>query len=865
MTNPITGDYDAVLQVSGQTLNRLVASLHQNAWAKPKLPSFPHSITLRIGDGPSIEGVRGWIDAQTSTPRVELIHGVSDRFNFQVDIRARFTADPSSTPIPEFIHGTVFAQYQIHDIDPRCHGWENRSKDYVWFRVVRDSVVFKGTAESDSNPFIIVTGIVDEAAINNRISRLIAFLLATRFEATPHRVSQRFRPSNMRSLSAPIGGSAIAIPIILSGAPAGSITSLDNLFLDGHDFAIALHVDVLMGIVQPMLIEIRALAPTYTTVFTSFIGTTTTIHSTARVTGATAKWEANGGDHAILRLHADGVVDSDSSLAPDISFSVDQAIWVQFDPDGEALVPTALEPAISVHAHGLLATQSLTDKVAAAIKAAVKARTQGLGPISVSGRAELVAQLTTLDDRAGAAFQDAVFTIYGVVMRGRIWVAPRLAPVVKFHMMGKRDGFSAYEAWAPGGRIDTIHWSWAVDNGTPNQDSTRSDRFVLERPKARRSKWGGSFLTGTQQLPGLDTAGIVCLTLTGVQLNPVTGHDEPFVTRRQCTRYGFFIGLGGYTDVGKLVHKLWPVGEKPGGPPPVEAGVIEIAGHSVDFSVSANTLIVNFGESFDADAGEALEQGIAACLREDAGLTIIALFREGILTRGQQILARIEELSMRVGVHAQAIEDVGGAWCARLAFAPDRLGFRLLTPGGGMTWMHDGKLEGDAIAQVLNVHLRKSPVSRAVIVKPAIERGQLVVGSTFRPDFNLEADSNCPSQPLGRLDSGAVVAFIDHNSESSKAQLRAILHHQRQKGDDAPVLIAVVDADTEAAAAIMRSNPDFVALSDSSGALAQRFGIRVRPTTMVIDGEGSVVGLAQGFEGMSNEETTRLKGNGVST
>jgi hypothetical protein len=860
--NPMTGDYDAVLQVSGQTLNRLVASLHQNAWVKPKLPSFPHSVTLRIGDGLNFEGVRGWIDAQAGAPRVELIHGVSDRFNLEVNIRARFTADPGSTPIPEFMHGVIRAQYRIHDIDPSCPGWENRSKDYVWFRVVQDSVVFVGTAEDDVNPLIIVTGIVDEAAINDRITRLIAFLLTARFEATPHRVSQRFRPSNMRSLSAPIGGSAIAVPINLSGAPIGSITSLENLFLDGHDFAIALRVEVLMGIVEPMLVEIRSLSPTYTTVFTSFIGTTTTIHSTARVTGATAAWEASGGDHAILRLHADGVVDSDSSLAPDISFSVDQAIWVYFDPDGEALVPTALDPAVNVHAHGLLATQSLTDKVAAAIKSAVKVRTQGLAPISVSGRAELVTQLATLDDRAGASFENAVFTVYGVVMRGRIWAAPRAAPVVKFHMTGKRDGFSAYEAWAPGGRVDTLHWSWAVDNGTPNRDSTRSDRFVLKRPKAPRSKWGGSLLTGTELLPGLDTAGIVCLTLTGVQVNPVTGQDEPFTTRRQCTRYGLFIGLAGYTNVGKLVHKLWPVAEKPGPPQPVDIGLIEIAGHPVDFSVAANTLIVHFGDSFDADAGEALERGIAACRREDAGLAIIALFREGVLTRGRQILARVEELSMHMGVPAQAIEDIKGAWSARLAIAPDRLGFRLITPGGGITWMHDGKLEGDALARVLDVHLRKSPIARPVAVTPAIERGQLIVGSGLRPDLTVIAESKCPSQPFGRLEAGAVVTFIQPDSESSKAQLTTIISQQRQKGDDAPVVIAIVDGNAEAAAAVMRSNPGLVALSDSSGNLAQRFGIRVRPTTMVVDGEGSVAGFAQGFDGMSDDETSRPKGRG---
>ena len=310
MPNPLTGEFDAVLQVSGGTVNRLVASLHQNAGTNSNLPSHPHSVSLRIGDGYAFDGVRGWVDAQLGAPRIELINGATDHFNLEVDVRARYLADAGSTPIPEYVVGIVRAQYKIQDIDPNCAGWRNRARDYLWFRVVKDSVSFTGTAVDDLNSLVVVNSIVDEAGTNARITRQIAELLATQFEAAPHRVSQHFRAGSMCSLAAPIGGSAVALPISLSGdGPTGQITSLKNLFLDDHDFAIALRAEVFTGMVEPMLAELRALSLKYVTTISPFVGPSYHIHHTARVTSATAAWEATGGDHATVRAdHRDVLV-----------------------------------------------------------------------------------------------------------------------------------------------------------------------------------------------------------------------------------------------------------------------------------------------------------------------------------------------------------------------------------------------------------------------------------------------------------------------------------------------------------------------------------------------------------------------------
>src|SRR5205823_12003165 len=73
MANLLTGDYDAVLQVSARTVNRLLASMHQNDWRNPNTPSFPHSVGIRLGDVVEVDGVRGTAWAQVGVPRVTLI------------------------------------------------------------------------------------------------------------------------------------------------------------------------------------------------------------------------------------------------------------------------------------------------------------------------------------------------------------------------------------------------------------------------------------------------------------------------------------------------------------------------------------------------------------------------------------------------------------------------------------------------------------------------------------------------------------------------------------------------------------------------------------------------------------------------
>src|SRR5215470_6249689 len=114
MANPLTGDFDAVVQVSVPTVNRLLASMHQNHGNDAGLPTLLHRAVVSIGDKPlggSLAGIKGSARVQIGVPTVALVANKPRSADVTCWIRARYHAAPESVvPLPEFIHGRVSAR-----------------------------------------------------------------------------------------------------------------------------------------------------------------------------------------------------------------------------------------------------------------------------------------------------------------------------------------------------------------------------------------------------------------------------------------------------------------------------------------------------------------------------------------------------------------------------------------------------------------------------------------------------------------------------------------------------------------------------------------------------------------------------------
>ncbi len=876
MANPLTGDFEAVLQVSGATVNRLMASIHQNGGAKTTLPGFTHGTTIRVGDPNPIDGMRGTMAMQVAAPSIELVHGATDRFWLEVAVRARYKPDPGTTPVPEFIHGTVRAQYRIDNIDPTCWGWEKKAVEYLWIRVIGDTVSFTGTAEDDTNEFAVLGAAVDPAVADARITRLATVMLRTRFEATPHKVSRRFRRGSMRSLHVGANRSVVAVPIGLTiDPPAGRIDSINQDLLDGRHFGIGINRDVIIAKIQEQLDAIRASFQfgirfhhrTYIDAgpFGDVDVVEITIDWTIKLTAASAQWIGGmlpiigfplpGG---LIAITLSGQARTQKSMF-NWDFDVTQFVLLTFDAPNQQFVASPFGSA-TVGVHGTFAAviePFAKPEIQKQVAAAVQGAASGVaGQLNLKTRKdELVKQLKTIDDQADAWFDEAVFTPDGVIVRGHITLSARRAPVLSFAKTAEEDGYSAFESWIPGGRIDSFGWSWSWFNnaGDPGSD-TRSDRYVLRRPGAsiRRGRFG-ALMDLHRPLPGLDGMGQICLVLRGVQVHPVTGDLIPVSTARKCTRFGFGITL---TAVGRVFLREWVPGPRDPIGPVEEVAIHEVGG--APHSQAVNTLVVRVGDQWSREIAMTLREGLAASRRIDAALVVLVLFKDGTLMRtGSELMTEFRALAAELEAPLVVNEDVRGSWSKALfmdreGYGGGELEWRLVSPTGGVTWAHSGRADAREIGSALDDYLFRGPVPEIPAISPGLEPGTRL--TTLALDSGaihqlIELDSPCPPPPLGRFGSEGVVAFAHPHSAASDAALRKLA--QELGGTETETFAVVVydGARLEEIEQLKASLPDgVVAIPDPDGTIARRFGVRVWPSKVSINEFGMVTGFEMGAD-----------------
>src|SRR5439155_14258255 len=198
---------------------------------------------------------------------------------------------------PEFVNGTVRAEYRLASVDENCFGWRGIAADYIWPRVVRKSVSFAGTAHHGGEILHIHSGASDEDEDGAHVTRQIAELLATQFAATPQKVSTAFRPGSLRSLN--VGGeSAVAAPIGLGGVPPlDRLDSIEQVIVRGNDLAVGIDRDYIVSQAQQVLDDLVAeFYATFRIRVTSLFGfDVVDFGYGVSLTNATAEWAVPAG------------------------------------------------------------------------------------------------------------------------------------------------------------------------------------------------------------------------------------------------------------------------------------------------------------------------------------------------------------------------------------------------------------------------------------------------------------------------------------------------------------------------------------------------------------------------------------------
>lgn len=846
MTNPLTGDFDAVVQVAGRTINRLMATLHQNAGTQTTLPTHPHVISFRINENDDADGVFGWLSAQIGVPQIVLLDRGTDRFDLEIPLRARFLAETGSADLPEYIHGTVRATYKMAKIDENCQGWRTRAADYLWLRVIKNSVRFTGTATDDIPlPY--------DAGSNARIERVVADLLDYRFEAAPHPVRPEFQPGRMISLNHG-GQDAVALGIDLAGGkPGGKVSSINQVFAGGHDFAVAVTTEWLLGQFQPVFDQLTApveyRGKTTTRIYGPFgikLDTIETeVHTTTQITSYTYDWRPHGfgsSIHFVLNGEIRGTANA--------TFTVEDVVGVDFSSQDESLTfMHGANPDVRVSADvawylDLLGfDDNIENKIRETIRTSVSNALADIPPIPLAGyHAELGKQLQTLDASGTARFVDADFRQEGIVLQGRIGLTARRPPVVEFTKLPDESGFSALTAWAPGGWIERFVWTYRPGY-LAAQSQTQQHRYVLTRPPGRFSRWGKqSFKEPVPRLPGLDGSGEICLEIQGYQIDSVTGNRVSF-RAKTCQLFGGPPSIARNDHVGRLLTVLrsapGPAGR------PRELGVVELSTPGVN-PAAANSLVVYTDGGLDADTAQVLAAGLDASVREDAGLTVLLLVDEKAgATHGADLAAEADALSDRIGAHVQIIENVAQSWTRRLSMTPDTPGWRLITPNGGFTWAHDGPIASDELAAVLDDHLRPCP---RMTFEPM---GTILTEGSAVPPWAVPATMPSPGQRrhcprILTIPRSYYLAFVQSDSQPSQDQLAEWQRARAAGPPELPPLLAVVDGNKAQVLQISERYSDVEVLPDPAGVISDRFGVRIWPTIVGVE-DGVITGIRHGL------------------
>lgn len=845
MPNALTGDFEAVLQLSEGTVNRLLASMHQNAFTDPSRPSFPHAAVLRIGDGAPVDGVVGSVRLQMGSPRISFLHGVTDRFRLEVAVRARYKADPGSTPLAEFISGTVTAEYHLAEIGRDCPGYRGRSGDYVWARVVEDSVRFAGTARDPQRAGFVPPN----PDVIPRITRQVAELLARGFVASPHLVDKRFRRGSVRTLTGN-GEAAACVAVPLANEPSGDLASVNRLFLEGANMAVAISSGAILGLAIPVASAVAGHRPSFkVTLELDYLLGKEAVEATYLAGIATPRldWLAYG-SHSVIRLSANGSAKTANILLPDFTFQISLDVFVSFDAASQDL--TLGEGPRTVNAQSSFPVpRAVLDSVASSVDQGVRAMlASALAAIrpatgAITARSSsLLAMLRTFDAEAQTRYDAAEFSADGMVLRGSVELSRSPAPVAEFGAMTDEAGYSAFGSWIPGGRVDEFRWSWSQSWFGSGETITANsrDRFVLQRPVGR-TKWGGP---GSEvrpeelyRLPGFDGIGRVCVEIHGVSADSVSGDLVAVRSRTVCRRFGL--------PVLASTALLWRHRDvEPHG----ESGFRELA--VIDLSTLAsnggsNTLLLKIGEQWDREHEVVLLESLNRSKRDDAGLAVVVVLPDGRLESDGHDLARhIESLGGQAGAPVLVNEDVMDSWSKAFALLPGRDGWRLISPGGGVTWMHDGRTSVEDLTLALDEGLFPSGPPRPVWASPSIRRGARIDLSALTQNLRGPASRHCPPYPKSRFGlQETVIAFTLAGSRASAAQLKRLSSlAERKSREDTSVAVVMTGAcERELSKCQSELSRELLLLPDPDGAVARSLGVSSWPMTIWLNSRDVVV------------------------
>jgi hypothetical protein len=849
MTNPLTGDHDVVMQVSVGTLNRLLASMHQNGLASPSsLPTLPHSAFVRLGDDPAtrVDGVHGVVRLQAGVPQLDLIHRSQDRFRIRIDLRSWFTRSSGSAPFPEFTYGTLRAEFGLKELPQ-------------FGEPGAPLAVFPGAGPTylppryhfDVDPSTVSFTSFGDTSQDAAIARQAVALLKTVFAtAGGQPMLEQLKERKLISLVGPDGSQVVAIGVERGPGTPGiqQPANITRVLTAGQDFAVAASREFALSLLEPHL---KALEQSHPVVHieVSVLGFSVVSADYVVDFAPAASWALDTATVGGVTLPC-GAIDltvagraTTSSALPNCSFTIRDRLLVIFNPSTQVLVLDRKgTPNVQVDVAGPAggaAEGPVRDKITDKYKTRMDEALQAARPQMVLATLTsnvVTQQLKLSDPQASIKLVSAEFSQDGAVVRGSISLSPRQRGVVSFGALNDLTGYGAFLSWFPGGRIVAFSWKWEPPPPAPDGttlDRAVVDRFVFQPPE------------GMPGLPppdgGATVGGRVCVSIHGLVIDPVTGLERPaLVTDCYSVPDPLVIipifpipGLGVTAATDRVTTPLWMrVGRDR------ETAIVDAARATEDMSM-ANTLLVSAGSGVSS-LDEVIE-GIDGADRDDAGLLVLVLVPEGGLSSDAASAARAKAPQREAPI--RVIEDIGGSWSRAFGLSFDAgEALRLIGADSRVLWSHDGPIEAATLSGVLREHLQASGTPGLVPQRPGPAVGRRPPGLPVQADAGGDQDGPVER---GLVDQSVTVCFALGWAASSRAQVYRLNERSATGGE--LVVVVLTDATSGEAAAFAEEHaPRVIVVPDPDRTITAQHDVWLWPTTITLGPDGTVVSSTAG-------------------
>ena len=874
MTNPLTGDYEAVMQIAIRQINGLLGTLHQNAANKDAPLKLLHSTALRIGDpprrrpdvevfgdwlieyqkaGPSrglddvraqlsamappgatrmlsdaFEGfdqnweieyppdvVRGLVKLQVSSVTITVPDGSSSEVTVHARVRAHYYPDPNTTDMPAPVHGDVRATFDVRTVQSQS----------------RTRLLIQPSPQDSKIQFVAAPGTGLNAADEYRIAAEVRKVLREGLTLLPVDLPTDFPFAVFKGLgSGP--SQVIALPFQLSGVglPANGLPSLMQSFIGSSGFALAVGKEYVSGLIDIEAIR-EAIKNRQVVLRIGRWGVYYDVTYHLRFSSGPTLTFKNGG------IEISGRVEAETSTwwAPNGFVSFKQLVTLVLNTATQTIsLESVGEP--DVDESWFIPHGTAVNIVKSEIGKALSANAVPIRRVFTEARDTLVEGLTAFDPFAMASYTAVEITPAGVIIRGEIGsftLGPRgkgrpifvgrRAPVVDIAETHQGAAFTAFQSWIPGGRIDRIIWSWVEHSGRDfdiwsgtERSFTDEHRFILPKPAG---------ITGISQ---------ICLRIEGSRI--MAGGQEATIaagTTCQVPEPEFAIEVPSWWE--PLTLPIWR--------PDVSDTVTlreAIAGHvGIQHDVPGKepftrNALVYFADWHSKKPLDKLSLALSRVQNSAALMVIVVLPAGAFDSSRREFESRLPSARKGIDAPVKFTEDDEGGWTRMFAVAKTPSVY-LINARREFVWKHEGEPDPAVLAAALDQHLAPTPVSRFRPLRLNVSPGDSAPDAAFEDDGQHQF-------ALHRLRGREMLLNFWQSWSAPCLTELCRLQRLHQAGREAPFIVAFHGGKNSKALDEIRKRLglSFPLVQDLQQRIARQYGVRCWPTTIMVDAEGRV-------------------------